>query len=114
MAKLDDNGVPILDVSGDTLLAVMGPVRLPRHPAQTDFLLGERVTLDNPEPVGADEAGVTEFVIGAETLNEAAKSVVGAFDSAHGAVPPEWVASSHDGLGKVLAEHYNIELREQA
>jgi hypothetical protein len=102
MAQLNDNGVPILDVS-DTL-AVAG---------QTDLLTGERVTLDNPEPVGAPVAGVTEFVIGAETLDEAAKSVIGAFDTVHGAVPPEWVYSSHEGLGKVLAEHYNIELKEQ-
>ena len=97
MAEVTDNGVPILDVSDTDAVE-----------AQTDLLIGERVTLDNPEPVGADEAGVTEFVIGAETLDEAAKSVIGAFDTVHGAVPPEWVYSSHDGLGKVLAEHYGI------
>jgi hypothetical protein len=69
-------------------------------------------------------ADATSFLIGGETLDEAAKSVVGAFEFhgedhsdqnfvANESLPdgPDWVASTHKDLAKLLAEHYGARSR---
>lgn len=108
MAILDDNGVPILALSNSTKEFVQGQHDKARDPDdETPDLLGHMLVLENKRPVGAaDTPDVTVFRVGAETLDEAAKSVVGVFDSVHGHDKPGWVASSDENLAKVVAEHY--------
>src|SRR4051812_26494609 len=101
---MDANGVPLLDVSQETV-DLMGEPRPDLEgaaPASDDLLLGSVVVVDNPRPVGSERADTTTFWIGAETLNEAAKSVAGAI-VVHARRPPEWVASDNEQLAAILA-----------
>jgi len=114
MALLDERGVPILDLSNSSKEFVDG-----RHQNYLDsgddehLLTGAVVQLHNPSPVGApDSEDVTVFTIGGETLDEALKSVVGAFDQYHALQPPQWVASNDEHLSRLLAEHYRCEEKE--
>jgi hypothetical protein len=58
------------------------------------------------------------FSIGAENLDEALKSCIGAFDVHHlhpagvssdAEHTPDWVASTHEGLAAALADYYSCQ-----
>jgi hypothetical protein len=112
MAHLDQNGVPILALAPSSLEFVDG-----KHRAfidsddQAHLLTGTVVIVDNPTPVNGTGQGVTTFTIGGETLDEALKSVVGAFDGAHAHHPPRWVASTDEDLARLLGEHYGCKVK---
>lgn len=112
MAILDDNGVPIMALSDSTKEFVAGVSAKQSDPEDdTPLLIGQVLVLENQRPVGAaDTPDVTVFTIGAENLDEASKSVVGAYDGAHGHDKPEWVASSDADLANVVAEHYGAQV----
>lgn len=78
------------------------------------LLLGEAVIVHNADPDDATKWAA--FTIGASTLDEAVKDVIGAFDSSHlGPADqsvdhlhtPDWVASTHPALAKLLADYYS-------
>lgn len=113
MAVLDANGVPILALSNSSQEFVDGQHEKyfasdgdPEH-----LLTGAVVLVHNPRPVGGEGPDITRFLIGGETLGEALKSVVGAFDGFHAHQPPAWVASSDEDLARLLAEHYGCKVR---
>lgn len=87
------------------------------------YLLGESVVVHNKAPAGGGEPSYTHFVIGASTLDEALKEVIGGFDSGHlGAADesidhvhgPDWVASTHKEFARLLADYYSCEVRDLA
>lgn len=114
MAILDDNGVPILALSHSSREFVDGKHEAALDPDNdTSLLTGAVVYVQNKRPVGAEDSpDVTVFHIGGETLDEALKSVVGAFDGFHGHDKPGWVASSDEDLARLLAEHYDCKVRD--
>jgi hypothetical protein len=85
------------------------------------LLIGHSVLIHNKDPRVGPEW--TPVGIGASDLDEAIKEAIGAFDLGHiGEVgvssdvefKPDWVASSHPLLGKLLADYYDCEQRELA
>lgn len=93
------------------------------------FFMGHSVVIHNKAPLGPDgqplEGGVeqTHTGIGASDLDEAMKETIGGFDLSHvglvgqssdGEFTPDWVASTHPLLGKLLADYYDCELRDLA
>jgi hypothetical protein len=69
---------------------------------------------------GTGDDGIVTFSIGAENLDEALKSCIGAFDVQHLDPPgvssdaehtPDWVASTHKGLADALADYYSCKVR---
>jgi hypothetical protein len=123
MAQLDANGVPVLSLGTDAsrevaeaqdafLTAAQDGKNISAH-----LLVGTVVVLHNGRPAGVPggaEGASTTVVVGGETLDEALKSIVGAFDTEHSGrrgvpddyVAPDWVASTHEPLARLLAEHY--------
>lgn len=97
-------------------------------------LIAESVLIHNPAPVtaivtgpdgetivGADAPRYTPHSVGASDLDEALKEVIGAHDLEHVGpagvpsdhlYPPDWVASTHEGLARLLADYYGCEVRE--
>lgn len=92
------------------------------------YLTGHSVIVDYPNGAGSqfpDGAGGGRFVanVGAETLDEALKSVISAVDLSHihprdessdHLYPPNWVASTHKQLGELLADYYSCDLRDMS
>jgi hypothetical protein len=73
--------------------------------------------------VAPDEQGSVSVNIGAENLDEALKSCIGAFDLGHlhpaglssdAQYAPDWVASTNDALATALADYYSCEQRDIA
>jgi hypothetical protein len=90
------------------------------------YLTGHSVVVQIPNgagndfPDGAGEARVN-ISVGAETLDEALKSIIASVDLAHihprnessdHLHTPTWVASTHAQLGELLADYYSCELRD--
>lgn len=112
MAILDANGVPILNLNNSSQEFVDGKHQAYLESGEDHHLYtGEVVYLHNPRPVGSDKEDVTIFHIGGETLDEAIKSVVGAFDGFYGHLPPTWVSSTNEDLAGLIAEHYGAEVK---
>jgi hypothetical protein len=90
------------------------------------YLLGHTVVIQIPNGAGndfPDGAGETRInaSVGAETLDEALKSIIKSVDLAHTHPrdessdhlhTPTWVASTHAQLGELLADYYSCELRD--
>lgn len=108
MPRLDANGVPILDISAEAAEELDNAQQeYGDSPDDSLLLTGERVYVHNPAPRDLPTPSVTTFVVGGETLSEAAKSVVGALAFYHATQVPDWVASTHDGLARIVAEHWS-------
>lgn len=103
--------VPILELRDDLAAKVAASAAKAADAEQhTDYLIGETVLLHNPAPQYGDTApgsDVIVFHIGAESLDEAAKSVIGLFESTYGTQAPSWVESTNDDLAEVIADHYH-------
>lgn len=123
MARFDERGIPVLDLSETSERAVL-KTRKAAVDGEPELLTGEQAYLENSRParapgyVGPPPApDVTRYSVGASTLDEALQEIVASYDTSHSGVagdpaeydPPEWVASSHAELAKYLAEHYTTE-----
>jgi hypothetical protein len=108
----DENGVPIVYRGPDQAIGLSEPL------VHDDaLLLGESVVIHCASlAVSPGEAGHVSYGIGAENLDEALKTVIGAFDIQHldppgessdTQYPPDWVASTHAGLASALADYYS-------
>jgi hypothetical protein len=115
----DENGVPVVYRGPDQRIGLSAP--LDHDP--DEILLGESVVIHCKALPGTGEEGAVTFSIGAENLDEALKSCIGAFDVHHLDPPgessdaehtPDWVASTHDGLAKALADYYSCQVRDIA
>jgi hypothetical protein len=111
----DENGVPIIYRGPDQRIGLSEPLE---H--DDELLLGESVVIHCKSLRGTGETGTVTFSIGAENLDEAVKSCIGAFDVHHLDPPgvssdsehtPDWVASTHDGLASALADYYSCQTR---
>jgi hypothetical protein len=80
------------------------------------YLTGESVVIHCQQLSPSEEAGKVFVSVGAETLDEALKSIIAAYDLAHlhpaqessdHLSPPDWVASTHKQLGELLADYYS-------
>lgn len=130
MTAYDPNGVPILFLgegrkigiseAGSKALAKAHGSALKAAESDGDgpkLLIGESVIVHNADPDGPPW---TSIVIGASTLDEAVKEVIGAHDTHLGDPeqsqdhihPPEWVASTHAELAKHLADYYSCDVRK--
>lgn len=107
-------GVPILELRNELAQVVSQSAQAHVDPeVEAEYLPGARVVLHNPAPtdgIATDDNEVV-FTVGAETLDEAAKTVVGVYESVYATRPPEWVESSNWLLGEVIADHYGCENR---
>jgi hypothetical protein len=104
------NGVPILELRDDLAAKVSASAAAAVDDEQeTVYLIGEKVWLHNPSPADgiATDDDVVVFTIGAETLDEASKSVVGLFEAQFGTAAPSWVESTSDDLADVISDHYH-------
>lgn len=107
MTRFDERGVPILELGR----AAAEKTRLAQEALldpdqETVLLTGEIVHLHNPRSRVGPSPDITTFHVGAETLDEAAKSVVGTFEAVYGVDPPTWVASTDEHLAHVISDHY--------
>ena len=112
-SRYTSQGVPILELRNgaakkveDAQDALLDPKK------ETRLLTGEIVHLHNPTPQYQDGADVVTWHIGGETLDEAAKSVVGSYENTYGNEPPSWVASTNDDLADVISDHFDCEVRD--
>ena len=121
MSVYDENGVPVVYRGADQKIGLSKPLK---HD-DDELLLGESVVIHCKHLNGTDgEEGSVTFSIGAENLDEALKSVIGAFDMSHlhpagqssdAEHTPDWVASTHPALAKALADYYscsNLDISE--
>jgi uncharacterized membrane protein len=115
----DENGVPVVYRGPDQRIGLSGP--LEHDPGE--LLLGEAVVIHCKRLRGSGETGTVTLSIGAENLDEALKSCIGAFDVHHLDPPgvssdaeytPDWVASTHQGLAALLADYYSCQARDIA
>lgn len=112
MARRDENGVPILELSDAAeKLCAKAQEKLLDPEQETEYLVGHVVCLHNPRSRVGPSPDITTFHIGGETLDEAAKTVVGTFDDVYGVDRPTWVASTDRELARVLADHYDCEIK---
>lgn len=128
MATYNELGVPQLNLSNSSKEYVEGVHAKalaahedPEVDATDHFLVGAGVVVHCPEHKfdGVPEAGRdwVAFSIGGSTLDEALKDVIGGYDQGHAhggdhTSKPEWVASTHEDLARLLAEHYECEVRD--
>jgi hypothetical protein len=107
-------GVPVLELRDELAQVVSQSAQAALDPeTDTEYVAGARVVLHNPAPtdgIAADDDSVV-FTVGAETLDEAAKTVIGVYESVYATRPPEWVDSTNWLLGEVIADHYGCENR---
>jgi hypothetical protein len=109
-----ENGVPVVYRGADQKIGLSKPLK--QDP--DELLLGESVVVHCKRLNGTSEEGSVTFSIGAENLDEALKSVIGALDITHldpagqssdAEYPPDWVASTHAGLATALADYYSCD-----
>lgn len=119
MSVYDENGVPVVYRGPDQRIGLSKPLK---HDAD-ELLLGESVVIHCKRLRGTGEDGLVTFSIGAENLDEALKSCIGAFDVHHLDPPgtssdaeytPDWVSSTHGGLADALADYYSCQARDIA
>jgi hypothetical protein len=116
----DERNVPVVYRGEGQSIGLSQP--LEHDPGES--LLGESVLIHcKALAVAPDEQGHVSLSIGAENLDEALKSCIGAVDLGHlhpagrssdAEYTSDWVASTHDGLGKALADYYSCEQRDIA
>jgi hypothetical protein len=115
----DENGVPVVYRGPDQRIGLAEPLE---HDPD-ELLLGESVVIHCKALPGTGDEGIVTFSIGAENLDEALKSCIGAFDVHHLDPPgvssdadhtPDWVASTHQGLAALLADYYSCQARDIA
>lgn len=126
MARLDDDGITILELS-DKSAAAVDKTRVAAGEGNADLLTGVTVVLENHRPAlapgqqpiaGAPPISIVR--VGGSTLDEALKETIYAYDAGCSGVPgdpsefdpPEWVASDNGQLAKLLAEHYTNDEHE--
>jgi hypothetical protein len=117
MSVYNENGVPVVYRGPDQRIGLSDPLE---HDPD-ELLLGESVVIHCKSlSVAPEEEGIATFGIGAENLDEALKSCIGAFDLSHlhprdessdAQHTPDWVASTHAGLAAALADYYSCEAR---
>ncbi|MFL5845276.1 MAG: hypothetical protein ACJ762_11320 [Solirubrobacteraceae bacterium] len=82
------------------------------------LLIGEAVVIHNKD---ASKGDFTVTSIGASDLREALQEAIGGFDLAHigerdvssdAQLTPDWVASTHEELARLLADYYSCEVRD--
>lgn len=119
-SRFTANGVPILEVRDELVERLAHAQRKLLAPdEETAYLTGHYVVMHNPRPqypvnpalASAEGADCVMFHVGGETLDEAAKSCVGAFEGAYGHEPPTWVASTDSDLAEVIADHYGCPVK---
>jgi hypothetical protein len=115
----DENGVPVVYRGPNERIGLSEPLE---HDPD-ELLLGESVVIHCKRLRGTGETGIVTFSIGAENLDEALKSCIGAFDVHHLDPPgvssdaehtPDWVASTHHRLGDALADYYSCHVLDIA
>jgi hypothetical protein len=112
LTRFDENGVPILELGhAAAAKTTQAQENLLSPDTETVYLTGAIVHLHNPRSRVGQSPDVTTFHIGGETLDEAAKSVIGTFEGAFGVDPPTWVASTDDDLAHVISDHYGCPVR---
>lgn len=107
-------GVPVLEVRDELAQAVSQSAQAHVDPdTEAEYLTGTRVVLHNPLPTDgiAPDDNAVVFTIGAETLDEAAKTVIGVYEAVYAKNPPSWVDSTNWLLAEVIADHYGCENR---
>lgn len=116
MSIYDENGVPVVYRGPDQAIGLSKPLK--HDPDES--LLGEAAVIHCKQMAGSGEEGQVTFSIGAENLDEALKSCIGAFDVHHLDPPgessdakhtPDWVASTNRDLAKALADYYSCQTR---
>ena len=106
------NDVPVLEVRQELAEKLSAASQAHIDPDQeAEYLVGTVCILSNEKPLPGVVASDVIFHIGGETLDEAAKSVVGRYELTYGADAPEWVWSTNDDLAAVVASHYGCENR---
>lgn len=106
------NDVPVLELRSELAEKVSEAARVAVDPEQdTEYKTGATVILSNEAPHIGVVAGDVIFHVGGETLDEAAKSIIGRYELTYGQDIPEWVWSTDDDLAEVIADHYNCENR---
>jgi hypothetical protein len=85
----DENGVPVIYRGPDQRIGLSEPLE---H--DDELLLGESVVIHCKSLRGTGETGTVTFSIGAENLDEAVKSCIGAFDVHH--LDPPGVSSDSE------------------
>lgn len=128
MARVDERGVTILELSEDSLARV-DETRQAAAEGEPQYLSGHLVLLDNKTPALSPEyqrlhpeqtsvaRDITRVFVGGSTLDEALKEIIYTYDTHHSGAygdpaefdPPEFVASSHEELAEKLAEHYTTD-----
>jgi hypothetical protein len=116
----DENGVPVVYRGDGQRIGLSQPLEFDPD----ESLSHESVVIHcKALAAAADERGRVSLGIGAENLDEALKSCIGAFDwyhlhpsgeSSDAQHTPDWVASTHDGLATALADYYSCEKRDIA
>jgi hypothetical protein len=111
-----ENGVPVVYRGPNERIGLSEP--LDHDP--DEILLGETAVIHCKRLNGSEEEGAVTFSIGAENLDEALKSCIGAFDVHHlhpagessdAEHTPDWVASTHGDLAGALADYYSCQAR---
>lgn len=106
------NDVPILELNDAYLEKVADAQRALLDPdAETVYLTGEHVYLHTPRSQAHGGPDIYIAHIGGETLDEAAKSVIGPFEAVVSTGPPDWVASTSSDLAEIIAEHYGCSIK---
>lgn len=104
------NGVPILELHEDLVAAVAdAQARLLDPDTDTVHLQGELVLMHTSQPIpttGNPLDRVSLHHIGGSTLDEAAKECITTFEDSFSYDAPDWIASTHEQLAHVLADHY--------
>lgn len=120
MTVRDPNtGVPILSL-GKESQTFIEEAHSEAHAARDEgnhelLLTGEVAIVHNPRPIGApDTPDDTYHHIGGSTLQEAVTEVVGGHEYHTLLEQPDYVASTNEDLARLLAEHYNCEVRALA
>lgn len=111
-SRLTVTGVPILELNDSLVAKVAEAQRLLLDPdEETALLTGAVCVVHNPRPQYTVGADLVTFHIGGETLDEAAKSIIGAFEGVYSHEPPTWVACTDDDLAEILADHYGCPIK---
>lgn len=104
------NGVPILELRDELVSHVADAQgRLLDPNVATVYLTGELVLMHTQQPITPTDnplERVSLHRIGGSTLDEAAKECIGPFEDSFSQVAPDWVASTHEHLAHVIADHY--------
>lgn len=106
------NDVPILELNDTHVERVADAQNKLLDPdEETVYLTGEHVYVHTARSKVHGGPDIYIAHIGGETLDEAAKSVIGPFEVSVSDIAPTWVASTHEHLAEVIAEHYGCPVK---